>query len=41
MSWIDTFKIRRVDEQYVMIKFVGYLSKSDEARFVEFLSNLE
>ncbi|MDG9734289.1 hypothetical protein [Leuconostoc pseudomesenteroides] len=39
-SWIDTFKICRVDEQYVVIKFAGYLSANDEARFVEFLSNL-
>ncbi|CUW14199.1 hypothetical protein C122C_0025 [Leuconostoc gelidum subsp. gasicomitatum] len=40
-SWIDTFKLNRVEEKYVVINFVGYLSAKDEARLVEFLSDLE
>ncbi|WEV43521.1 hypothetical protein OZX56_08465 [Lactobacillus sp. ESL0684] len=38
-SWIDTVALRRVEEQYVVVKFVGYLSARDEARFIKFLSN--
>lgn len=40
-SWIDTFKLRRVEEKYVVINFVGYLSERDEDRLVEFLANME
>ncbi|MFT8757701.1 hypothetical protein [Leuconostoc pseudomesenteroides] len=40
-SWIDTLKLRRVEEQYVVIKFIGYLSPKDENRLVAFLSDLE
>ncbi|GAX46536.1 hypothetical protein [Pseudolactococcus reticulitermitis] len=40
-SWIDTFKIRQVEEEYVVINFVSYLSAKDEARFMDFLANIK
>ncbi|WP_332406571.1 hypothetical protein [Pseudolactococcus laudensis] len=40
-SWIDTFKIRQVEEEYVVINFVGYLSSQDEARFIDFLTGIK
>ena len=40
-SWIDTFKIRQVEEEYVLINFVGYLSSQDEARFIDFLAGIK
>jgi mRNA interferase MazF len=33
---IDTFKIRQVEEEYVVINFVGYLSSQDEEGLEDF-----
>lgn len=31
----------QVEEEYVVINFVGYLSSQDEARFIDFLTGIK
>lgn len=36
-SWIDTYEIKEVEDKYVKVSIIGYLSKNDEGRLIKFL----